>query len=72
MSAIEQILKASCGLNSDHPQFIPPPFALVQFLNESKKHQDLKRIQEGKDPFSTMFDLSGNKIIIETSIGDAK
>lgn len=71
MSALEKILAATCGLNANHPQFIPPPIGLVSAMDAQRKAINDRRTAEGKTPFSTMYDLSGNIINLESSNGDS-
>ena len=68
MSALEKIL-ATCGLNANHPQFMPPPVGLVSAMDTQRRVINEKRRQEGKTAFSTMYDLSGNIIDLEISNG---
>jgi hypothetical protein len=67
MQALDQILKNSCGLNANHPQFVPPPLGLVKALDNQRAMILEKMKAEGKELPSTLYDLSGNKIIIEDS-----
>lgn len=67
MLALDKILKNSCGLNANHPQFQPPPIGLVKALDNQREKIHKKMVAEGKELPSTMYDLSGSKIIIEDS-----
>ena len=63
--ALDKILKATCGLNAGHPQFLPPPFAFVAALDAQRKAKEEERKKEGKLPSNTLYDLSGNIITLE-------
>lgn len=43
----------------------PPPLILVQALDARRIAVNQERIKEGKLPYNTMYDLSGNVINIQ-------
>ena len=63
--ALAQILSASCGLNAGHPQFKPPPLSLITLLDKHKKKINDTHMQKGGLPFDTLYDLSGNPIVLD-------
>jgi hypothetical protein len=64
LPAINQILTRSCG-TKNFATFTPPPLVLVQALDARRIAVNQERIKEGKLPYNTMYDLSGNVINIE-------
>jgi len=63
--ALAQILNASCGLNAGHPQFNPPPANLIALLDKHKKLVNDTHIKKGGLAFDTLYDLSGNPIVLD-------
>lgn len=63
--ALAQILNASCGLNAGHPQFKPPPAILISLLDKQRKQINDAHIKKGGLSFDTLYDLSGNPIVLD-------
>ena len=64
ITALSKILSATCGLNSQHPQFCPPPAGLVSALEIQRQQINADRAAKGQPSFSQITDLSGNVIVI--------
>jgi hypothetical protein len=63
--ALAQILSAGCGLNAGHPQFQPPPAMLTALLDANRKKINDAHIKKGGLSFDTLYDLSGNPIVLD-------
>jgi hypothetical protein len=63
--ALTQILSATCGLNAGHPQFNPPPLSLITLLDNNRKRINETQIKKGGLSFDTLYDLSGNPIVLD-------
>jgi len=64
VSALSKILSATCGLNSQNPQFCPPPAGLISALEIQRQQQNADRLAKGQPSFLQITDLSGNVIVI--------
>jgi len=64
LPALKEILNRSCGVKNP-ATFTPPPLGLVRALDARRIAVNQERIKEGKMPYNTMYDLSGNVITIE-------